>query len=190
MWLGSPLQILWSVHNDLQMCCEMRRVTLNCTHDSIMAGPRASNPLSLVDFVQPAHHACPLPKTLPLIWLEQSKKNTNTQIHKYTNTNTQIRIHCYRSSNTAPCPCLHCRRGFSYPGYYIFLREVSTFEMIESEIKMTGNRDREVKVKWKSFEIEIEKWNFSRIFENLKRTDFDLSERVHLEVISFLYVIC
>ena len=60
----------------------------------------------------------------------------------------------------------------------------------ESEIKMTGNRDREVKVKWKSFEIEIEKWNFSRIFENLKRTDFDLSERVHLEVISFLYVIC
>ena len=26
--------------------------------------------------------------------------------------------------------------------------------------------------------------------ENLKRTDFDLSERVHLEVISFLYVIC
>ena len=37
MWLGSPLQILWSVHNDLQMCCEMRRVTLNCTHDSIMA---------------------------------------------------------------------------------------------------------------------------------------------------------
>ena len=60
----------------------------------------------------------------------------------------------------------------------------------ESEMKMTENRDREVKVKWKSFEIEIEKWNFSRIFENLKRTDFDLSERVHLEVISFLYVIC
>ena len=58
----------------------------------------------------------------------------------------------------------------------------------ESEMKMTGNRDREVKVKWKSFEIE--KWNFSRIFENLKRTDFDLSERAHLEVISFLYVIC
>ena len=35
----------------------------------------------------------------------------------------------------------------------------------ESEIKMTGNWDREVKVKWKSFEIEIEKWNFSRIFK-------------------------
>ena len=60
----------------------------------------------------------------------------------------------------------------------------------ESEMKMTENRDREMKVKWKSFEIEIEKWNFSRIFENFKRTDFDLSERVHLEVISFLYVIC
>ena len=60
----------------------------------------------------------------------------------------------------------------------------------ESEMKMTENRDREVKVKWKSFEIEIEKWNFSRIFENLKRTDFDLSERVHMEVISFRYVIC
>ena len=97
MWLGSPLQILWSVHNDLQMCCEMRRVTLNCTHDSIMAGPRASNPLSLVDFVQPAHHACPLPKTLPLIWLEQSKKiqtqkHTNTQINKYTNTHKYVQI--------------------------------------------------------------------------------------------------
>ena len=36
----------------------------------------------------------------------------------------------------------------------------------ESEMKMTGNRDREVK--WKSFEIEIEKWTLSRIFENLK----------------------
>ena len=35
----------------------------------------------------------------------------------------------------------------------------------EREIKMTGNRDREVEVKWKSFEIEIEKWNFSRILE-------------------------
>ena len=30
--------------------------------------------------------------------------------------------------------------------------------------KMAGNWDQEVKVKWKSFEIE--KWNFSRIVEN------------------------
>ena len=42
-----------------------------------------------------------------------------------------------------------------------------------SESEMKKLRDREVK-----------------FLENLKRTDFDLSERVHLEVISFLYVIC
>ena len=40
-------------------------------------------------------------------------------------------------------------------------------------MKKLRDRDREVK-----------------FLENLKRTDFDLSERVHLEVISFLYVIC
>ena len=34
--------------------------------------------------------------------------------------------------------------------------------------KMAGNWDQEVKVKWKSLEIEIEKWNFSRIFENFR----------------------
>ena len=36
-WMGSHLQILFSGQNDPQMCCEMRRVTLNRTHDSIMA---------------------------------------------------------------------------------------------------------------------------------------------------------
>ena len=37
----------------------------------------------------------------------------------------------------------------------------------ESEIKMTGNWDREVKMKWKSFKIK--KWNFSRILENFRK---------------------
>ena len=43
-------------------------------------------------------------------------------------------------------------------------------------MKKLRDRDREVK--------------FLENFRELKRTDFDLSERVHLEVISFLYVIC
>ena len=36
---------------------------------------------------------------------------------------------------------------------------------MKSEMKMSQNRDREWKVNWKCLEIEIEKWNFSRIFE-------------------------
>lgn len=43
-------------------------------------------------------------------------------------------------------------------------------------MKKLRDRDREVK--------------FLENFRELKRTDFDLSERVHLEVISFLFVIC
>ena len=66
--------------------------------------------------------------------------------------------------------------------------------------KMTWDRDREIKVNendWKSrsrSESEMKKLRDRdrevKFLENLKRTDFDLSERVHLEVISFLYVIC
>ena len=36
---------------------------------------------------------------------------------------------------------------------------------VKSEMKMSQNRDREWKVNWKCLEIEIEKWNFSRILE-------------------------
>ena len=36
---------------------------------------------------------------------------------------------------------------------------------MKSEMKMAQDRDREWKVKWKCIEIEIEKWNFSRILE-------------------------
>ena len=36
---------------------------------------------------------------------------------------------------------------------------------VKSEMKMSRNRDREWKVNWKCLENEIEKWNFSRIFE-------------------------
>ena len=36
---------------------------------------------------------------------------------------------------------------------------------VKSEMKMYWDRDREWKVKWKCLEIEIEKWNFSRILE-------------------------
>ena len=36
---------------------------------------------------------------------------------------------------------------------------------VKSEMRMSQNRDREWKVNWKCLEIEIEKWNFSRIFE-------------------------
>ena len=43
-------------------------------------------------------------------------------------------------------------------------------------MKKLRNQDREVK--------------FLENFREFKKTDFDLSERVHLEVISFLYVIC
>ena len=39
-------------HNDLQIWCEMRKVTLKRTHDSIMGALPASNPLTLVGFVQ------------------------------------------------------------------------------------------------------------------------------------------
>ena len=38
---------------------------------------------------------------------------------------------------------------------------------VQSEMKMSQNRDREWKVNWKC--LEIEKWNFSRIFENFLR---------------------
>ena len=40
---------------------------------------------------------------------------------------------------------------------------------VKSEMKMSQNRDREWKVNWKCLEIEIEKWNFSRIFEKFLR---------------------
>ena len=40
---------------------------------------------------------------------------------------------------------------------------------MKSEMKMAQDRDREWKVKWKCFEIEIEKWNFSRILEKFSR---------------------
>ena len=39
---------------------------------------------------------------------------------------------------------------------------------VKSEMKMSQNRDREWKVNWKCLEIEIEKWNFSRIFEKFR----------------------
>ena len=39
-------------HNDPQIWCEMRKVTLKRTHDSIMGTLPASNPLTLVGFVQ------------------------------------------------------------------------------------------------------------------------------------------
>ena len=39
-------------HNDPQIWCEMRKVTLKRTHDSIMGALPASNPLTLVGFVQ------------------------------------------------------------------------------------------------------------------------------------------
>ena len=40
---------------------------------------------------------------------------------------------------------------------------------MKSEMKMAQDRDREWKVKWKCIEIEIEKWNFSRILEKFLR---------------------
>ena len=40
---------------------------------------------------------------------------------------------------------------------------------VKSEMRMSQNRDREWKVNWKCLEIEIEKWNFSRIFEKFLR---------------------
>ena len=40
---------------------------------------------------------------------------------------------------------------------------------VKSEMKMPWDRDREWKVKWKCLEIEIEKWNFSRILEKFLR---------------------
>ena len=40
---------------------------------------------------------------------------------------------------------------------------------MKSEMKMAQDRDREWKVKWKCLEIEIEKWNFSRILEKFFR---------------------
>ena len=45
---------------------------------------------------------------------------------------------------------------------FVFL---SLFSRMKSEMKMKWDRDREWKVKWKCLEIEIEKWNFSRILE-------------------------
>ena len=39
---------------------------------------------------------------------------------------------------------------------------------MKSEMKKPQNRDREWKVKWNCLEIEIEKWNFSRIFEKFR----------------------
>ena len=40
---------------------------------------------------------------------------------------------------------------------------------MKSEMEIPQNRDREWKVKWKCLEIEIEKWNFSRILEKFLR---------------------
>ena len=40
-WMGSHLRMLFSGSNDPQMWREMRRVSLKCTHDSIMATLRA-----------------------------------------------------------------------------------------------------------------------------------------------------
>ena len=42
---------------------------------------------------------------------------------------------------------------------------LSSRSRMKSEMKMPWDRDREWKVKWKCLEIEIEKWNFSRILE-------------------------
>ena len=42
----------------------------------------------------------------------------------------------------------------------------SLFSRSASEFFFTWDRDREMKVKWKTFEIE--KWNFSRIIENFR----------------------
>ena len=45
---------------------------------------------------------------------------------------------------------------------------LSLISRVKSEMKMPWNRDREWKVNWKCLEIEIEKWNFSRIFEKFR----------------------
>ena len=45
----------------------------------------------------------------------------------------------------------------------------SSRSRMKSEMEITQNRDREWKVKWKCLEIEIEKWNFSRILEKFLR---------------------
>ena len=42
---------------------------------------------------------------------------------------------------------------------------------VKSEMKMSQNRDREWKVNWKC--LEIEKWNFSRIFEKFLRNSWE-----------------
>ena len=45
----------------------------------------------------------------------------------------------------------------------------SSRSRMKSEMEIPQNRDREWKVKWKCLEIEIEKWNFSRILEKFLR---------------------
>ena len=49
---------------------------------------------------------------------------------------------------------------------------IHSFREVKSEMKMPWNRDREWKVNWICFEIEIEKWNFSRILEKFLKTQY------------------
>ena len=90
-WMGSHLRILFSGPNDPQMWREMRRVSLKCTHDSIMATLRAIQILWLwlilcnkhiMFLLHPSNSALTIASvvqlhTLPSIWTIASVLHSN-----------------------------------------------------------------------------------------------------------------
>ena len=59
----------------------------------------------------------------------------------------------------------------------------SSRSRMKSEMEIPQNRDREWKVKWKCLEIEIEKWNFSRIFEKFLRIKKSRKFKILLQIL-------